>query len=268
MKLFESGNSYAQVNSTQVPKNFTTTGSIVLIEWYSGSVLANTGLFADITVIDTSSFGNETLGEDGYCSALNPCNHNEGDCDFDNHCDGSNSICIDNGCPSELGFPTGTDCCFDEIKYCSQILSGGNGTWTLQAPVNNPNEKVGNLTCKWFIDSLTNRHVTVTETGSETCGNAVSDPACCTITNPCTLGDGDCDSDSHCNSGFTCGTDNCGPFFPSGFDCCELSDEVVVSNTVINIGLHTYEASVQFYKLVLQRFFFLIIYSFRQHQAL
>ena len=114
LKLFESGTSYAQVNKSQVPDNFTTTGSIVLIEWYSGSVLANTGLFADITVVDTSSLGNEMLlGEDGYCSALNPCNHNEGDCDFDTQCDGFNSTCIDNSCPSELGFPTGTDCCHD-----------------------------------------------------------------------------------------------------------------------------------------------------------
>ena len=129
MKLFESGNSYALVNNTQVPENFTTTGSIVFIEWYSGSVLTNAGLFANITAINTSSFGNEMLGEDVYCSALNPCNHNEGDCDFDTHCNGTNLNCYDNGCPWELGFPTGTDCCFDEIKYCSQMLSGGNGTW-------------------------------------------------------------------------------------------------------------------------------------------
>ena len=36
----------------------------------------------------------------------------------------------------------------------------------------------------------------------------------------CNQGEGDCDSDSHCADGLICGTDNCGPDFPPGYDCC------------------------------------------------
>ena len=49
LKLFESGTSYAQVNKSQVPDNFTTTGSVLFIEWYSGSVPSRFNIFAKVT---------------------------------------------------------------------------------------------------------------------------------------------------------------------------------------------------------------------------
>jgi len=45
--------------------------------------------------------------------------------------------------------------------------------------------------------------------------------SCCTNTNKCGDGEGDCDYDSHCKSGLVCGTNNCeGSNFLTGEDCC------------------------------------------------
>ena len=50
--------------------------------------------------------------------------------------------------------------------------------------------------------------------------------SCCTPSNPCGDGEGDCDRDSDCENGYICGTDNCKPstipganFHPTD-DCC------------------------------------------------
>merc|ERR1711915_1041043 len=48
--------------------------------------------------------------------------------------------------------------------------------------------------------------------------------SCCTSSNRCGLGGGDCDSNSHCQSGLVCGNNNCRNFHPgaqSSADCCE-----------------------------------------------
>ena len=45
------------------------------------------------------------------------------------------------------------------------------------------------------------------------------DDGCCTSDNPCEFGEGDCDRDSHCKGGNTCGTDNC--WWGDYDDCCE-----------------------------------------------
>merc|ERR1711892_348874 len=45
----------------------------------------------------------------------------------------------------------------------------------------------------------------------------------CSVSAPCSLGQGDCDSDSECANSLICGPDNCGDFNPyaeSTADCC------------------------------------------------
>ena len=46
--------------------------------------------------------------------------------------------------------------------------------------------------------------------------------SCCTTTNQCGIGEGDCDTDSQCSGNLKCGTDNCDTAvgFPSAYDCC------------------------------------------------
>ena len=215
----------------------------MVIEWYSGSVPTSFDVFATITAINVSHFENATFGEDGYCSIAEPCNHNEGDCDFDIDCTGVNVHCIDNGCPSHLGLPPGTDCCIDTTSYCSEFLKSENGTWTLQTPLQNWNNHTFEVHCKWYIDVMADSHLSVRGSGSETCGATASDPYCCTHSLPCVVGDGDCDSDSECQFGLACGYKNCGPFSPSHFDCCEPQKSSYPGDTVVNVSLQTFEVS-------------------------
>ena len=47
--------------------------------------------------------------------------------------------------------------------------------------------------------------------------------ACCSDSQPCGLGGGDCDVDQDCQGDLVCGTDNCGPphsLVSSSADCC------------------------------------------------
>ena len=59
---------------------------------------------------------------------------------------------------------------------------------------------------------------------SSPCDPANDDRSCCTSSSPCSLGEGDCDSDSHCAGDLVCGTDNCAAGSPS-LDCCEEGKE-------------------------------------------
>ena len=43
---------------------------------------------------------------------------------------------------------------------------------------------------------------------------------CCTSSNQCDIGEGDCDYDQDCADGLICGTDNCPSDFPATADCC------------------------------------------------
>ena len=52
-------------------------------------------------------------------------------------------------------------------------------------------------------------------------GSASETVECCSEENPCSEGQGDCDSDSECLGDLRCGTNNCGAAFESDqADCC------------------------------------------------
>ena len=62
---------------------------------------------------------------------------------------------------------------------------------------------------------------------SEPCSDGSGGVSCCTSTNPCGDGKGDCDSDEECIDGLKCGQgngldDNCNPllFSNADYDCC------------------------------------------------
>ena len=59
--------------------------------------------------------------------------------------------------------------------------------------------------------------------GNKSCYKGRTDRDCCTSSNKCGIGGGDCDSDSDCESGLVCGTNNCRSFnneASSSADCC------------------------------------------------
>ena len=60
--------------------------------------------------------------------------------------------------------------------------------------------------------------------GAPGCDATTNDWNCCTSSNPCAVGEGDCDTDSDCDANLVCGTDNCKSFdsawSSSSFDCC------------------------------------------------
>ena len=54
------------------------------------------------------------------------------------------------------------------------------------------------------------------------CADGSGGPTCCTSSQQCGEGEGDCDSDVDCAGNLKCGTDNCDTSlgFPSDYDCC------------------------------------------------
>ena len=56
------------------------------------------------------------------------------------------------------------------------------------------------------------------------CDASENDGSCCTSSNPCGIGQGDCDSNSDCAGNLVCGSNNCKNFdsawSSSYYDCC------------------------------------------------
>ena len=63
-----------------------------------------------------------TVGDEHFCTSINPCAADEGDCDSDNECQ-SNLICDTiNSCPTHLGFASDVNCCsVSGCKFCQMI---------------------------------------------------------------------------------------------------------------------------------------------------
>ena len=62
---------------------------------------------------------------------------------------------------------------------------------------------------------------------TDSCTDGSGGPECCTSSDQCGEGDGDCDSDAECNGSLKCGQsngldDNCDTSlgFPANYDCC------------------------------------------------
>merc|ERR1711915_1048286 len=67
-------------------------------------------------------------------------------------------------------------------------------------------------------------------TSPTVCNGGSSAWTCCTSSNRCAVGGGDCDRDTDCQPGLKCGTNNCRSFHPGAqpaADCCIRSTEPV-----------------------------------------
>ena len=189
--------------------------------------------YVSITADPTTSC--DTLTDWNCCSSSNPCTVGQGDCDSDSDCQGS-LICGHNtstDCPS--GAPGSFDCCIaaPAPPSCDTLTdwtccTSANPCTIGQGDCDSDSDCQGNLICG---------HNTSTDCPSGAPGSfdcciaappppscdTLTDWACCTSTNPCTVGQGDCDFDSDCQGSLVCGhntSTDCPSGAPGSFDCC------------------------------------------------
>ena len=137
------------------------------------------------------------------CTAGNPCEEGEGDCEDDFECSGS-LVCGNNNC-KQFGniFHPKDDCC---VK--PSFVSSSRPASSVDIP-------------------------TEPKPGQRCAGRNYNGRRCCTPENPCNEGEGDCDGpgdggqhDGHqgCKPGLVCGSNNCrkfGLYYHEKDDCCE-----------------------------------------------
>ena len=100
-----------EVKESDVPEDYTSTQNIIAMIFETHGIPNKMNIYATFTERTSTHFENQTLGDNDYCSGSNLCAENGGDCDFGSHCANDGSICGNNNCPSNMGYPNGTDCC-------------------------------------------------------------------------------------------------------------------------------------------------------------
>jgi len=182
----------------------------------------------------------EGYGGTACCTSSNQCAMGEGDCDADDDCTGSLKCGQANGlhdnCDNSLGFPSNYDCCYEpEATGCADGTDGECCEGVTQCGIGEGDCDsdagcIGSLKCgsnncdtslgfgpSW--DCCYDDGYTPEVTG---CADG-SDGSCCTTSNLCGIGDGDCDSDDQCQDDLLCGSNNCDTSlgFGPNWDCCE-----------------------------------------------
>ena len=101
-----------EVKESDVPEDYTSTQKIMgLIFSTSYGIPNKVNIYATFVKRNSTYFESQSLGDNDYCSGNNMCAENRGDCDFSSHCANLWLICGNNNCPSNMGYPSGTDCC-------------------------------------------------------------------------------------------------------------------------------------------------------------
>jgi len=192
-----------------------------------------------------------------YCTSTHMCSEGQGDCDFDNDCATGLTCGVNNCREFNLNAQERADCCYKQppteaptsdptfgpsprpspSPTESPISSGhgGDADWNYcklwkkcsegEGDCDSDFECAPGLTCG--DDNCRDFHHTAVE-GADCCyktsGIGASDDwAYCTSINKCKEGQGDCDDDTDCSSGLTCGEDNCREFHINAeeqADCC------------------------------------------------
>jgi len=197
------------------------------------------------------------------CTRKKPCNIGGGDCDSDSDCAG-NLKCGTDNCAADFSSPGSNwglvaDCCFGATPAPTSAPGQCNGVpnvdWsccTSSSPCDvgggdcdYDSDCSGDLTCgnnnckRDYSSPGSNWHSVADccETPPPRCsGVPYTDWSCCTNSEPCDVGGGDCDSDSHCMAGLKCGNNNCKRDFSSSgsnwarsADCCETAPTTTTS---------------------------------------
>ena len=180
------------------------------------------------TTAATTPINSPGLGTDtdwGFCTAQQPCDESQGDCDNDGECRG-NLVCGRNNCRQIHGniSISSADCCIQNITTTQDIttdqdITTGQDITATQAPK--------------------------TTTSISTHGEKEEALRYCSPNDPedekCKEGDGDCDSDDDCKGDLVCGLDNCkdndkyqlDPEFKIRYpkaDCCETVNPKKIGN--------------------------------------
>jgi len=177
-----------------------------------------------------------TSADWNFCSKSDPCSKGQGDCDYDNDCQGE-LICGENNCKDIHGNDAASlaDCCHLPVgvgtsrdwNYCSiGWFKCGEGQgdcdkdyeckWGLRCGRNN---------CQSFFSKAASDADCCEKNIGEKPGDGSSaDWNFCTSDKPCDLGYGDCDTDKDCKAGLRCGINNCRKWHKNAHhlaDCCE-----------------------------------------------
>ena len=154
---------------------------------------------------DPNIIATRCTGGDSCCSESEPCKEGEGDCDSNLDCE-NHLLCGSNNCDQKNpGFDRTDDCCYDPTPTTPAIATGSDVTGTL--------------------------HPNSTTTASPRCDGGDS---CCSLSNLCNEGEGDCDSHSDCEGDLLCGSNNCNqqnPGYDPTDDCCY--DPTTIAGTIV-----------------------------------
>jgi len=133
-------------------------------------------------------------GDAAYCSPGCPCTQGQGDCDSDVDCN-PGLVCGSNLGP-QFGMPVGHDVCVP--AHCKNRVRDGNETFTnCGGSCSSPSSN-----CTVLCDRYPLGH-----------------SSHCSADCPCGVGEGDCDSSSHCDTGLVCGRDR-GVAYGTTSDVC------------------------------------------------
>jgi len=195
-------------------------------------------------------------GEDDCCSDSNKCGEGHGDCDSDSHCQ-AGLICGKNNCKGS-SFDKEDDCCYRPTfnLWPKRCTGQDNGCCTESNPCDveegdcdKDSHCLAGLKCG--TNNCKGSSFDTGKDGDDCCYRPAPTPfsslrctgqddGCCTESNPCDEGEGDCDKDSHCQAGLKCGSDNC-KFGDDGDDCCYLPSIAIPGDCQLANWWHSFD---------------------------
>jgi len=164
------------------------------------------------------------------CSPSNQCAAGEGDCDSDADCQAGLICGVDNCQATNAAAHPSADCC------TSNTCAGDDNDWSCCTSASpcaaGEGDCDSNADCQaGLVCGINNCQATNANADpnadccmTNTCDGDGYDWNCCSAANPCSSGQGDCDSDADCSGDLVCGVDNCKDFNTDAqaeADCCK-----------------------------------------------
>ena len=169
--------------------------------------------------IGSSDLYIKCANEDDFCTSQNLCGTDLGDCDKHDECQ-DGLYCGLNNCPDYLGFHSDFDCCYSPTLGHQHFCTTVNPCSEDEGDCDIHDECQNELVCG------TNNcpESAVFNSDIDCCYNTtIGDKHFCTIDNPCSEDEGDCDSNNQCKTNLFCNTQmTCPEYlgFSSDVNCC------------------------------------------------